>query len=84
MQERVSQSAYSEVVVGLALRNRFALRNRIGGGGMGEVFAADDLQTNRKVAVKRLPPNLQPRSLFLQRFFEEARMVRHMQLRKRY
>jgi serine/threonine protein kinase/tetratricopeptide (TPR) repeat protein len=51
---------------------RFLIRGRIGVGGMGEVYRADDLRLKRSVALKRMSPHLRADQLYRQRFFREA------------
>ena len=52
---------------------RYEIRSKIGAGGMGEVYLADDTQLGRKVALKVLPPDLTDNKGRLQRFEQEAR-----------
>ncbi|MCQ8831726.1 serine/threonine-protein kinase [Streptomyces malaysiensis] len=56
---------------------RYRLRNRLGKGGMGEVWAAEDLQLNRLVAVKFLSSHGEPGNLprLERRFEREARLT---------
>ncbi|WP_141713033.1 serine/threonine-protein kinase [Streptomyces sparsogenes] len=56
---------------------RYRLRNRLGRGGMGEVWAAEDLQLNRLVAVKFLSSHGEPGNLprLERRFEREARLT---------
>lgn len=51
---------------------RFMIRNRLGAGGMAQVYAAEDTTLKRRVAIKRMVP--QPRSGpgDLKRFLKEA------------
>ncbi len=52
--------------------NRFRIENRVGRGGMGEVYRAQDIRLKRTVALKRLAPSLRNDSLYRRRFQEEA------------
>lgn len=60
---------------GTTLNDRYLLTSRIGGGGMGEVWRADDAVLGRVVAVKVLMPALTDRPTFAQRFQNEARAM---------
>jgi serine/threonine protein kinase/tetratricopeptide (TPR) repeat protein len=51
---------------------RFLIRGRLGTGGMGEVYRADDIRLKRSVALKRMSPHLRADHLYRQRFFKEA------------
>ncbi len=53
----------------------YRLVDRIGAGGMGEVFLAEHQQLGRKVAVKFLRPEYARRPDLVRRFFQEARVV---------
>lgn len=52
---------------------RYHLLKRVGKGGMGEVWLAEDPRLHRQVAIKVLPPHAQSDSQYLQRFEREAR-----------
>jgi len=54
---------------------RFAVRSRLGRGGMGEVYLAEDTKLKRNVALKRLAPRLQADQRFRRRFLHEAERV---------
>src|SRR5436190_4852245 len=51
---------------------RYEIRSKIGAGGMGEVYLADDTRLHRKVALKILPSDLATTKDRLRRFEQEA------------
>ena len=61
---------------GRLLNNRFLLKKKLGQGGMGAVFLAEDKQSQEDVAVKVLPFQLSTDEKVLQRFRRES----HVQL----
>jgi eukaryotic-like serine/threonine-protein kinase len=61
------EDSLSGTVVG-----RFRIGERLGKGGMGEVYRAEDTKLKRTVALKRLAPSLRSDSLYRHRFLEEA------------
>src|SRR5882724_10665775 len=61
------EDSLSGTVVG-----RFRIGERLGKGGMGEVYRAEDTKLKRTVALKRLAPSLRADSLYRHRFLEEA------------
>lgn len=54
---------------------RYRILQRLGRGGMGLVYEADDALLNRRVAVKFLPPNMQKDNRLRERFFREAQVT---------
>src|SRR5712692_9566711 len=54
---------------------RFAIRARLGAGGMGEVYRADDTRLKRQVALKRIAPRLQADEVYRKRFLREAQVA---------
>ncbi|MCI0354105.1 MAG: tetratricopeptide repeat protein [Acidobacteria bacterium] len=61
----------SEDLTGTTI-GRFAIRERLGAGGMGEVYLADDTTLKRRVAVKRLSSRLREDPRYHRRFLHEA------------
>jgi eukaryotic-like serine/threonine-protein kinase len=51
---------------------RYEIRSKIGAGGMGEVYLAEDTRLHRKVALKILPVDLAAHKDRLRRFEQEA------------
>lgn len=54
---------------------RFSIRERIGSGGMGEVYRAHDTRLNRSVAIKRMAGPMRSDPAFRRRFLKEAERV---------
>ena len=52
---------------------RYEIRSKIGEGGMGEVYLAEDTELNRKVAIKILPPEVVSDKERMRRFVQEAK-----------
>src|ERR1700686_4996294 len=51
---------------------RYEIRSKIGEGGMGEVYLAEDTQLHRKLALKVLPPEVTSHQDRMRRFHQEA------------
>ena len=54
---------------------RYEIRSKIGAGGMGEVYLAQDIELDRTVALKILPDDVAADEQRLHRFIQEARAV---------
>src|SRR5713101_7783477 len=52
---------------------RYEIRAKLGEGGMGEVYLAQDTELDRTVAIKILPEGLAANQQRLQRFIQEAK-----------
>src|SRR6476660_9191651 len=52
---------------------RYEIRSKIGEGGMGEVYLAQDTRLDRKVALKILPAEVASDPVRMQRFVQEAK-----------
>src|ERR1700675_4834122 len=51
----------------------YEIRSKIGAGGMGEVYLAEDTKLDRKVALKILPADLATNKVRMRRFVQEAK-----------
>ena len=60
---------------GVLIDSKYRLAERIGGGGMGDVFRAEAVGSSRPVAIKFLHPELAQNMEVAQRFFQEAQAV---------
>jgi serine/threonine-protein kinase len=60
-------------LIGRVIAGRYRIVGQLGEGGMGEVFVAEHLMIGRKVAIKRLHPELVSDERAVQRFQREAR-----------
>ncbi len=63
---------------GARLNNRYQLLQRVGSGGMAEVFRGRDLMLERYVAVKILRPDYTNNQAFQERFRQEARAAANL------
>ena len=61
---------------GMLLNNRYQLLEKLGSGGMSDVFRARDLMLERSVAIKVLHENYSNDEAFQERFRQEARAPR--------
>ncbi len=64
-----------ELTSGTVVHERYRLIERVGGGGMGHVFRAEDVQTGRTVAIKLLHRELWNSPDVTARLLQEARVI---------
>ncbi len=65
-------------MLGRIFNNRYRLKEKIGSGGMSDVYLADDLLLNREVAAKVLHPELARDPSYIQRFRYEAQAAANL------
>ncbi|HEX6322403.1 MAG TPA: serine/threonine-protein kinase [Vicinamibacterales bacterium] len=63
---------------GTLLAGRYRIAGRLGRGGMGEVYRADDMKLGQPVALKFLPSDLQRDPATLARFHHEVKIARQV------
>ncbi len=71
-------SAAERFPPGTLLASRYRIVSRLGKGGMGEVFRADDLVLGQPVALKFLPESAKSNVNLLTRFYDEVRIARQI------
>ena len=70
----MARNQRASVISGQMIKH-YRVVSRIGAGGMGEVYLADDTRLERKVALKFLPTHFTQDKRYLKRFEQEARAV---------
>jgi len=70
-----ARRAVIDQLVGTTLAERYRLIEKIGEGGMGRVYLAEDKRLSKQVVVKILPDYFAGRNEVVQRFIQEAKMA---------
>jgi eukaryotic-like serine/threonine-protein kinase len=78
MRGMVTAEPQDPTLVGAVLSRRFRLVKKVGAGGMGAVYATDQIIDGRKVAVKLLHPEFVHEPEVKVRFLEEARTCQRL------
>jgi eukaryotic-like serine/threonine-protein kinase len=72
---KIIDAAGRDLVKGTLISGKYRIIDKLGAGGMGEVYQAEDLSLNRQVAIKVLPPVFAADRERLARFEREARVL---------
>ncbi|MFW5876790.1 MAG: protein kinase domain-containing protein [Myxococcota bacterium] len=70
---QTGQDLTGATLLGHVIAGKYRLMGELGEGGMGTVYAAENLRVGRKVAIKRLHPELAADENAVRRFHREAR-----------
>ena len=73
-----SSDPHGRFIPGTLVSGRYRIISRLGGGGMGEVYRADDLSLGQSVALKFLPEALSRDPDAIRRFRNEIRVARQV------
>ncbi|MEM1180617.1 MAG: ABC transporter substrate-binding protein [Acidobacteriota bacterium] len=68
----------TELMIGQVLKGSYRIEEQIGQGGMAAVFKGVQMPLERDVAIKVLLPTLQSTPSMIQRFFQEAKLLCHL------
>lgn len=70
---------HADPLLGVVLEGRYRLLERLGHGGMGTVYLAEDTRLGRRYALKVLNPALTADSTYAERFLREAQTIARLQ-----
>ncbi|MEM7245395.1 MAG: protein kinase [Acidobacteriota bacterium] len=73
-----SQDRFAPIEPGTTLTNRYYIHSRLGRGGMGEVFRAQDRELEEQVAIKVIRGDVASDPKVLERFKSEIRLARRI------
>lgn len=65
----------TDPLIGSLLGERYRIAEKIGEGGMGKIYLAEDERLGKKVVIKMLPPAFAGRVELAQRFVQEAKLT---------